>query len=558
MADTPPNVLWVSMEDTSPRFGCYGNTRASTPNIDRLAGRGVRYPNACATAGVCAPSRNAVITGCYQTRTGGHHMRTTHTNEDAPDIPTPYEGVPPHYVRAFTEFLRAEGYYCTNNEKTDYQFDPGGVAPVTVWDECHDGAHWRNRPDEETPFFSVFNPTQTHESGMWPDSGTGRDGVPATDPDEVTVPDYLPDTDGVRAQIARQYDNIARSDERLGELLTQLEADGELANTYVFVWSDHGEGLPRAKRTLYDSGINVPLIVAGPDLDEGAVRTAPVSLVDLAPTVLELTGARRPPYLDGIPFLGDDPDITEREYAFAARDRIDESYDMVRAVRTRRFKYVRNYYPENPRVQWVPYRTQGPAMSDLLELYRNDELTGPPARLFGPRPPEELYDVRADPDETTNLADDPAYRDVLVELRNRLDEWRDEYDDLGDEPEREMVERMHPNRETRTTDRNVEGLRETAPPVFVPNAAENPTREAVERGEFSAPALLQLECSTQGASIAYAVDTDPRSFDGHHRGWQLYTEPIELPAGETTVYAKAVRYGYVESETREATFVVTE
>jgi len=557
MTDERPNVVWFSMEDTSPRFGCYGDDLARTPHLDRLAADGIRYPNACSTAGVCAPSRNAVITGCYQTRTGGHHMRTQHTNEDVSDLPTPYESVPPHYVRAFTEFLRAEGYYCTNNSKTDYQFDVGGRAPVTAWDECHDGAHWRNRPDDDQPFFAVFNPTLTHESGMWPASDTGRDGDLETDPDAVDVPDYLPDTDGVRNQIARQYDNVARSDKQLGDLLAQLENDGEIENTYVFVWSDHGEGLPRAKRTLYDSGVNVPLLVAGPGLAAGTVREAPVSLIDLAPTVLELTGTDAPPYLDGHPFLGDGLEVTEREYAFAARDRMDESYDMVRAVRTERFKYVRNYYPENPCLQWIPYRAQGPAMQDLLELRREGDLSGPPADLFGRRPSEELYDLHEDPDEVINLADDPDYRDVLVDLRECLDEWRDRYDPLGDEPEREMVERIHPDRAARAAGTGGEVIRETAAPVFVPDTAKNPTRDAADGGELTAPALLQVECSMQGASIAYAVGNDPREVEGHHRGWNLYTGPIHLSEGETTVYAKAVRYGYADSEVEEATFTVS-
>lgn len=545
MTQSRPNVLWFSLEDTTPRFGCYGDDLAETPTIDGLAADGIRYPNACSTAGVCSPSRNAVVTGCYQTWTGGHHMRTRHENDDAPGLPTPYEATPPHYVRAFTESLRAAGYYCTNNDKTDYQFDTGEQAPTTAWDECHAEAHWRNRPDDDQPFFSVFNPMRTHESGMWP-----TEDPPETDPDAVAVPEYLPDTDGVREQIARQYDNVARSDAQLGELLAQLEEDGELANTYVFVWSDHGEGLPRAKRTLYDGGINIPLLVAGPDLPRGETRSAPISLVDLAPTVLELTGVEPPPYLQGRPFLGEGPEVDEREYAFAARDRIDESYDMVRAVRTERFKYVRNYYPENPPLQWVPYRAQGPAMQDLLRLHREGELSGPPADLFERRPSEELYDLREDPDEVDNLADDPEYRDVLEELREALEDWRERYDRYGDVDERAMVEEMHGSAGGSN--------RETATPVFVPNAPGNPTREGVDGGTFEGPATLQLECSTQGASLAYALDEDPREIEGHHRGWRLYTGPIRLPAGETTVYAKAVRYGFEESDVRWGTFVVEE
>ena len=163
MAANRPNILWISFEDTSPRYGCYGDPVARTPNVDRLAAAGCRYPNGFSTSGVCAPARCAVITGMYAASIGGHHMRTSHTNQHTPELPTPYEAVPPHYVRCFTEYLRAVGYYCTNNVKTDYQF----VPPATAWDELSPEAHWRNRPDPDQPFFAVFNPTTTHESGMW-------------------------------------------------------------------------------------------------------------------------------------------------------------------------------------------------------------------------------------------------------------------------------------------------------------------------------------------------------------------------------------------------------
>ncbi len=158
-----PNFLWISLEDTSPRFGCYGDTVARTPNLDSLAGEGRRYTHAFSTAGVCAPSRSAIITGVYQTSMGTHHMRTSHTNPNSPELPTPYSGVPAHYVKTFTEYLRANGYFCTNNSKTDYQFTP----PFTAWDELGNHGHWRNRASPDQPFFAVFNPTLTHESGMW-------------------------------------------------------------------------------------------------------------------------------------------------------------------------------------------------------------------------------------------------------------------------------------------------------------------------------------------------------------------------------------------------------
>ena len=162
--DTRPNILWISFEDTSPRFGCYGDTVARTPNVDQLAAEGCIYPNTFSCAGVCAPSRFAVITGTYPRTHGAHHMRTTNVYKKE-GIPGPYDAMVPHTVRCFTEYLRMAGYYCTNNSKTDYQF----VSPTAAWDDCSNQGHWRNRPDPDQPFFAVFNPTTTHESGMWPD-----------------------------------------------------------------------------------------------------------------------------------------------------------------------------------------------------------------------------------------------------------------------------------------------------------------------------------------------------------------------------------------------------
>jgi len=284
-----PNILWISLEDTSPRFGCYGDPIARTPNIDRLAAGGQRFPHAFSTAGVCAPSRSAIITGMYQIAIGTHHMRTTHTNPHTPELPTPYSAVPPPYVRTFTEYLRGAGYFCTNNQKTDYQFAP----PLTAWDECNDTAHWRHR-DKNQPFFAVFNPTVTHESGMWP-----REDRPLqTDPEKVQLPPYLPDTPKARQALARHYDNLAQADRQVGEILGQLEEDGLAADTIVFLWSDHGEGLPRGKRWPYDAGIRIPLIVRWPgQLEPGSVSENLVSLIDLGPTVLSLAGIEIPQHM---------------------------------------------------------------------------------------------------------------------------------------------------------------------------------------------------------------------------------------------------------------------
>ena len=528
-----PNILWISLEDTTPRFGCYGDPIARTPNIDRLAAGGRRYPNAFCTAAVCAPSRSAIITGMYQTSIGTHHMRTSHTNQHTPELPTPYEAVPPPYVKTFTEYLRRVGYYCTNNQKTDYQFKP----PITAWNECSNKGHWRNR-DAEQPFFSVFNPTVTHESGMWP-----RDDRPlTTDPDSVQLPPYLPNTRKAREALARHYDNLATADARVGELLDQLEEDGLADNTIVFLWSDHGEGLPRAKRWPYDMGIRIPLIVRWPgQIEPESVSDDLVSLIDLGPTVLALADVDRPSHLQGQPFLG--PQAVAREYIFATRDRYDESYDMVRAVRDKRYKYIRNFYPEYPYLVWIPYRNRHPVMQEMWRLHAAGELNDTQQVMFrSSRPAEELYDTEHDPYELNNLADDPDFRSTLERMRNALDDWRDQVGDLGDIPEEQMVAGWYPN-----------GVQpQTASPVFIPITESNPGLDAApDGGTFTGPLLVQFYCATQGASMAYTTESTD---ENPH--WHLYNEPLRLPVETTVVRAKAIRIGYKESEETTATFTV--
>ncbi|MFO7898631.1 MAG: sulfatase [Planctomycetota bacterium] len=529
---TRPNILWVSFEDTNPYYGCYGDPVARTPNLDQLAADGCRWPNAFSTAGVCAPARSAVITGMYPTSIGTHHMRTTHTNPATPELPTPYSAVVPHYVKCFPEYLRAAGYYCTNNVKTDYQFAP----PLTAWDELSKEAHWRNRPDPDQPFLAVFNLGRTHESGMWP----RQDETIAFDPGAIELPPYFPDTPKVRRAMARMYTNIEHSDGTLGRLLGELEDDGLAENTIVFHWSDHGP-LPRGKRWPYDSGIHVPMIVRWPGrLEPGTACGDLVSTIDLGPTVLSLAGLHVPAHMQGRPFLGPNTG-PPRDYVYASRDRYDEAYDMVRAVRDRRFKYIRNYRPDLPYLLWIPYRNRHPIAQEMWRLHLAGELAGPQQLMFAnSRPVEELYDTDADPYEIENLADDPAYRGELERLRRALDAWRRDVGDLGEVPEAEMVRRWYPGGEQP----------QTAAPAFVPIAAATPGTEAASGGPFTAPVLLQLHSATQGASLAYTFET------GDSPRWRLYTGPVRLPVGKTTVRARAVRIGYRDSDEAAATFVV--
>lgn len=535
-----PNILWISAEDLSPRLGAYGDTLARTPHLDRLAGEGVRYTRAFTTAGVCAPSRAAIITGMYQNGIGAHHMRTTH---QAPGLPTPYAAVPPPYVKTFTEYLRRAGYYTTNNAKEDYQLTVTSEHghPFSAWDESSGDAHWRNRPRADQPFLSIFNFTTTHESGVF-----GPDDSTTTAPAAVEVPPYYPDTRDVREEIAHHYDNIAALDRQVGRILGQLKEDGLARETIVVFWGDHGDGLPRAKRWLYDSGIRVPLIVRVPEkYREWAGIGAPgsangelVSLLDLGPTMLSLAGVDVPQHMDGRAFLG--PQTTPApDYVFGARDRIDSAYDMVRSARGERFHYIRNAYPQKPYVLHVPYRNQTSIMQELFRLDATGELEGAEQRwMRSSRPPEELYDTEADPHEINNLAGDPEHQDVLKRMRRATTRWMEAIDDLGKVPETQMVRRMWPGLEQPTTDA----------PIIVPRRSTTLTQNLSEEpgGTAAGPFEVTIYAPTQGASVDYRMGNEGR--------WRPYTGPIRLPEGTTTIEAKAIRYGYKPSAPIQATF----
>jgi N-sulfoglucosamine sulfohydrolase len=533
--DARPNILWLSLEDCSPRLGCYGDPVARTPHLDALAAAGRRYEQAYSTAPVCAPARCAIITGCYAASIGAQHMRTINENPSAPRAVGRYECVPPPHVKLFPEYLRAAGWFCTNNEKTDYQFTP----PFTGWDEQGTHAHWRHRAPGQ-PFFAVFNFTRTHESGMWPEN---RPEV-TTDPDTVTLPPYLPDTPAARLALARHYDNLAEVDARVGEMLAQLEEDGLAENTVVMIWSDHGEGLPRRKRWPYASGLRVPLIVRWPGrIEPGEVSQEVVSTLDLGPTVLSLAGLPVPRHLQGRVFLGEGAGETPpRRYAFGTRDRYDEFYDCMRTVCDARYTYVRNLCPELPRAQWNDYLNRHPAQQELWRLHRAGQLA-PAAESFffaSSRPPEELYDRENDPHELRNLSDDPAHRAKLRELRAALDAWQEEIGDLYREPEEQLARRFWPDSRPP----------QTQAPHWVAYDAEHTGEDCVPAApaaeiELRAPAALQLYAPTHGASTGWRRAEDPES------RWRLYTGPIPLTPGEHRFAAKCARLGYAESPVRE-------
>lgn len=528
-----PNILWISCEDISPRLGCYGDQVAQTPNIDKLAEQGMRFTNVYTSAPVCAPNRSGIITGMYQTSIGTHHMRTSHKGRTG-ELPTPYAAVPPHYVKAFPEYLRTAGYYCTNNAKTDYQFSGFVDVPVTIWDEQGNNAHYKNRKDKSQPFFSIFNYTLTHESKTWLEPYK-------TDPATVPVPPYYPDTEPVRRSIARMYDNINRLDSIVGEHLKALEEEGLAENTIVFFWSDHGDGLPRGKRWLYDSGLHVPLIIRWPGkIEPGQVNDQLISSIDFGPTVLSMANVPKPYHMQGIPFLGSQKG-EEHEMVFSARDRFDESYDMVRSVRDKRFRYVRNYYPNKAKIIWVPFRNRSPIMKELLRLHAEDKLTPAQADWFEiTRDPEELFDCVADPHQLNNLAYNPEYQHILQKMRNELDTWQDETNDLGRYSEEQLVARWYPGGERPTT----------SPVHFIPNTEGNRNSEIITNGDLTFPCTISLYCAAQGASIAYTFES------GENPQWKLYNGPIRLEKGKHNLRAKAIRYGYFHSEESVVRFEV--
>lgn len=424
--DARPNILWLSCEDISPHLGCYGDRHAVTPNIDSLAKRGVRYDQAFATAGVCAPCRSSIITGMYQTSIGTHHMRSS--------------AQLPEWLTPFPILLRRAGYYCTNNSKTDYQFK----APKETWDQSSRKAHWRNRPDPDQPFFSIFNFTECHESGIASDDKYRKvtEGQTKQDPSRLTTyPPYYPETPQARADWGRHYDVVTAMDRRVGELLKQLEEDQLTENTIVVFWSDHGVGLPRAKRWVYDSGIRVPFIVAAPPKWRSLVAEADgasdrlVSLIDLGPTTLSWAGLAAPDWMQGRAFAGEHAQ-PPRAYIYAARDRMDERYDIIRAVRDKRFKYIRNYEPYKPYLQYINTAEKGRLMQEIRRVADERELTPAGERLMAnQKPTEELYDTIADPHEIHNLASNHEFAEHRDRLRETHLRWVVETRDLGLIPE---------------------------------------------------------------------------------------------------------------------------
>ena len=418
-----PNILWLVSEDNGPFLGCYGDPLARTPNLDALAKKGVVFES-CYSMPVCAPSRFTLITGTYPTACGpAQHMRAS--------------GKIPAWLKGFPSYLRQAGYYTTNNAKTDYN------SPIDVretWDACSKKADWSNRPSPETPFFSVYNHEVCHESCLFPVDKRNPH-VQPSDPAKVRVRAYQPDTPEVRADLARQYDCISEMDWQCGEKLKALEAAGLADNTIVFYYGDNGGITLRSKRFLQDSGTHVPLIAYFPPKWQhlapaapGSRVAAPVHFVDFAATVLSLAGVERPAYMQGVPFAGA-VKAKPRNYVFCTRDRMDGRYDRVRSVTDGRWLYIRNFRPEVPYVEPLSYMFRARGYQAWARLAEEGKLTPATSMFWGRKPSEELYDLRADPDNVVNLAGESGQAARVAAMRGELTKWMAENRDNGLLPE---------------------------------------------------------------------------------------------------------------------------
>ncbi len=414
-----PNILWIVSEDNAAQWlGCYGNKEAQTPRIDALAKRSVLFERAYANAPVCAVSRCTILNGAYSPTLGTQNMRSLHT-------------IPTETFKPYVSYLREQGYYCTNNAKTDYNFKGNDNS---LWDVSSNQAHYKNRPAGK-PFFAVFNIEISHESNLFPakvksnrESGQTPQ-TPRLDPKTLFLPPYVPDLPEMRSDWAIYHDTITAMDKLVGAKLDELEKSGQAENTIVFYYADHGGPTPRGKRYLEDTGVHIPLLVHVPKkwqalspFTQGQRVSELVSFVDFAPTLLSLCGLKKPTQMQGRAFLGTErvapkPNSTVFLYA----DRFDELYGMRRAVTDGRFKYIRRFMPHLPSAPYSYYQMAIPGWAAWQKAWQDGKLSGYHKALWEPaEATEELFDTQSDPWEIKNLAREPAQAKRLAAMRTQL------------------------------------------------------------------------------------------------------------------------------------------
>jgi len=502
-----PNIIWLVAEDQSAQFfPMYGDSTISLPNLEALANDAIVFSNAYAPVPVCAPARSAIITGMYPTSLGTHNMRAynAYNEENEPELGiSSYSPLVPKGTKMFTEYLRRAGYYCTNNAKEDYNFR----TMVSAWDKSGSNAHWHEKPND-APFFSVFNFGICHESGIWGQ----KDETLWVSPHKVEVPPYFPDDPIIRKDIAVNYSNLKRLDHQLGEIIGQLKTDGLYENSIIFFYSDHGGPFPRHKRALYETGTKVPMLIKYPkNANAGSRDDRFFNFIDLAPTVLSMAGILPPLHMQGKALEGVYKSNTESSYVFTTSDRFDGEVDRVRAVRGKRYKYIRNFNLEMSRVLPVKYREQMPMMKQLNVLNATEALDSLSALWYKtPREEEEFYDLKYDPYELHNLAKESTIYDTLVRYRKLLDNWMEETKDLGKYDEKDLLH---------------DWFASGVPKASAVTLEENDNQ------------TINLYTELHEATIVWKKSNELQ--------WNIYTEPLPNHWNFT---AKAVHIGYEDSE----------
>lgn len=416
-----PNILWVTIEDTSPEFiGCYGNKAAHTPNIDKLSKEGVRFSNAFSTGTVCSPSRTAIITGVKTYCTGTGHHRSA--------FPVPA------FMKGFPYYLQQAGYYTTNNAKTDYNVSNETVYTKEAWNESNVKAGWWNRKPGQ-PFFAVFNfnashqsntmtnPYEQYEKAVW--ANLSEDERIADDAFEM--PPFYHDSPEMRKVLARVYNSISLTDKRIGELLSRLKADDLMDSTIIIFYGDHGEGIPRGKTNGISFGFRVPFVIWFPEMYKdlspwgtGVVTDELIDFTDLAPAMISLAGGHIPGYMTGRAFMGNQRKAAPK-YLYLSSDRSDNGLDLVRAVTDGRYFYARNFMPYIPELRYIRYMEIGKIKQLMREDLAKGVLDPLQKSLFEPRPPEFLFDTKTDAWETKNLAANKKDQERLMQMRAALE-----------------------------------------------------------------------------------------------------------------------------------------
>ena len=429
-----PNFLWLVCEDQSLFFSIYGDSSANTPNIDQLAKDGIVYQNCYTPSPVCAPSRSSLITGMYPTTIGTQHMRSykksikKNTINSHNSLPY-YSPKPKKPIRFFTEDLRANGYYCTNNSKEDYNMATSPLA----WDESSQTAHWRNRRDGQS-FFSVFNFNITHESNIWNNKNT----YSKHELENVLIPNLFPDNDEIKSDILTNYKNIEKLDKQIGAIISQLKEDSLYENTIIFFFSDHGGPFPRYKRSIYETGIHVPMIAKWINDTCRGKNYQLISFVDFAPTILDAANIEREFMFEGISFFKKN----QRKYVYAATDRFDEVTEKRRSIRGNDFKLIYNGDTTTPIYKSINYRYQMKTMQVLDSLQQKQKLNTYFTNWFSKNKNQfELYDVSKDYFETNNLIHNPKYEKIYKKLKHYLFKWMND-SDFGNMSESTMFESM--------------------------------------------------------------------------------------------------------------------